>query len=223
MRRELADLTFEQWLHYVFDHPVASSPWYDDEDAEHWCGSAATAVAYLTQLFSDPRRSVQGFSDEQLNQGFWFLLHPSGCDEIEAFFDADVPWQVRQRGLEAIFTLFEQLFAERCNDRLSHLDERGTRPLNSICYMWWDLFTDRGPEAAHSQAPFERVALEVLSRILALKSQACQESALHGLGHFHNSRPGRVERVIDDYLARNPKLRLQLRDYARNAREGDVL
>lgn len=214
-------ISFEQWLHYVFDHPVSSPPWYH-EDAEYRCCSAATAVAYLTQLFSDPRRWVQGFSDEQLNQGFWFLLHPTGCDDIEAFFDADVPWQDRQRGLEAIHTLFEQLFAERCSDRLSHLDERGTRPLNSICYMWWDIFTDRDPGA--SQPLVEPVALEVLSRILALKSDACQESALHGLGHYQSIRPGkRVERIIDDFLARNPKLRRELRDYAINAREGAVL
>ena len=222
MRQELGDLSFEQWLHYVFDHPIASPRWYEDEDAEQWRGPAATAVAYLTQLFSDPRRWVQRFSDEQLNQGFWFLLHSTGCDDIEAFFDAAVPWQDRQIGIEAIYTLFEQLFAERCSDRLSHLDERGTRPLSSICYMWWDLFTDHDPGA--SQPLVEPVALEVLGRILTLKSDACQESALHGLGHYQSIRPGkRIERIIDDYLVRNPKVRPELRNYALNAQEGAVL
>lgn len=222
MGQIFTELTFDEWLRFVFDHP-ASDRWWYDTDADEWRGTSSVAVDYLTRLFSDPRRWCQGFSDAQLNDGFWFLLDAHTGNGADSLLDDEIPWPVRQYCLEGITTLFQQLFADRCSQRLSHFDERGVRPLNSICYMWWDLFPTFGPSGKPSQAPFDATAMDVMQRVLQINSQACQESALHGLGHYRYAHPTRVKRIIDEYLRCNPELRPELVAYARDARKGEVL
>jgi len=62
-----------------------------------------------------------------------------------------------------------------------------------------------------------------MKKILALDSVACQESALHGLGHWHSLQPDRVESIVDGFLAAHPTTRRELVTYARSARCGCVL
>ena len=42
-------------------------------------------------------------------------------------------------------------------------------------------------------------ALQTMDRILQLKSIACQESALHGLGHWHRDYREKVSHIIDRF------------------------
>ena len=60
-------------------------------------------------------------------------------------------------------------------------------------------------------------------RILRLQSVACQESALHGLGHWAVDYNTIVRPIIDGYLSDNRALRPELRAYAEGARVGGVL
>lgn len=66
----------------------------------------------------------------------------------------------------------------------------------------------------------EYVCLEVMEATLTIGHIACQEGALHGLGHWAECYPDRVGRIIDQYLM-NPAP--ELRDYAIAARSGGVL
>jgi hypothetical protein len=65
--------------------------------------------------------------------------------------------------------------------------------------------------------------LRVMERTLHLDSPACQESALHGLGHWMPQYPGRVQEIVDKFLAVRSGLRKELREYAQSARMGCVL
>jgi hypothetical protein len=58
---------------------------------------------------------------------------------------------------------------------------------------------------------------------LKIDSIACQESALHGLGHWELFYPAEVAEIVDQYLKENPNLRSELKNYALDAREGHVL
>ena len=62
-----------------------------------------------------------------------------------------------------------------------------------------------------------------MAEILALDSLACQESALHGLGHWQHAYPEEVQQIIDRFLNANKNLRPELAAYARSARTGCVL
>jgi hypothetical protein len=207
----LNNLTFEEWVYHVFDHPDA---WYHALDSDYWDGPAATTVAYMTRLFEDPITPLEGFTDVELNRGFWYLVG-SGGNMMGALKEESVPLADRFRCMEAFFSVFEHLFVPRCTPYLSHLDEPEVAPLNSICYMWWDVMPIGGSE-------LNETLFSVIERELALDHPALQEGALHGLGHWHHYYPTRITSIIDAYLARYPNLRPELHRYALAARAGHV-
>ena len=141
---------------------------------------------------------------------------------MSALLADDVPWPVRQECIRSIGDLFERLFAERCSQHLSHMDEPGTNPLNSVCYMWWDSFPTWGDPDNASCLERDTEILQVMQRVFSLDCMACQESALHGLGHWQMHYPEQTQRMIDDYLQRHKRLCAELRDYAMAARRGYV-
>lgn len=73
-----------------------------------------------------------------------------------------------------------------------------------------------------SRAEEDNEFLGVMADILNLQSVACQESALHGLGHWQMHYPVIVAKLIDEFLARNQQLRAELRQYALSAQYGMV-
>jgi len=223
--RPLSDLTFEEWVLFVFDHPVDKSrlEWYWDLEADWWKGPAALTVEYLTRAFENSESVFEPYSDSQLNQGLWYLVSNSCSDHMFALTDASVPWPERRNCIRSIYTLYEQCFAKRCTPHLSHLDESGAGPLNSICYMWWDIIPIFGQPKEPTRTEMDREILQVLESALKLDSIACQESALHGLGHWQLYYPHQVREIIKSFLQRNNAIREDLRLYAMSASSGHVL
>ena len=225
MGRQLRQLTFEQWLEYVFDHPVDDSKleWYWDPEADRWDGPAADTIQFLTQAFENAPALFQPYTDAQLNQGLWFIVSNACSNHMFALLDTDVPWSARQRCIRSFHSLFEQCFAKRCTSHLSHLDEPGASPLNLVCYMWWDIIPFGSQPNNPERSEFDRQILNVLESTIQLTSIACQESALHGLGHWQHDYPQRVTEIIDKFLQNQRELREELRTYALNAYSGCVL
>lgn len=227
MSRHLTHLTFEQWLAYVFDHPVRESgqEWYWDPDADWWDGPAADTVQFLTEAFENAAVFFQPYSDAQLNQGLWFLASNACSNHMFALMDASVPWPARQRCVRSMHKLFEQCFTERCTPHLSHLPETepGASPLNLVCYMWWDIIPIGPQPSDPDRTDLDREILGVMESTLQLDSIACQESALHGLGHWHHGYPRRVEQVTGAFLQSHAGLRAELRAYTVSAYRGCVL
>lgn len=223
--RPLSDLSFEEWVLFVFDHPVDSSrlEWYWDIEADWWDGSAARTVEYLTRAFENPERVFAPYDDIQLNQGLWYLTSNSCSDHMFALLDMSVPWTERRRCIRSFSTLYEQCFARRCTPHLSHLDEPGAGPLNAVCYMWWDIIPIFGRPTDPTRAEMDREILHVLESALSLDSVACQESALHGLGHWQIYYPQPVKEIIRNFLQRKNTAREDLRMYAMSASSGHVL
>lgn len=225
MGRSRSQLTFEQWLTYVFDHPVAESgqEWYWADDANWWDGPPTDTLHFLTRAFEHAAELLQRYSDAQLNQGLWFIADNACSNHMFALLDSGVPWAARQRCVRSIHSLFEQCFARRCTSHLSHLDEPGASLLNLVCYMWWDIIPIMGQPNNPDQLLLDQEILDVMQSTLQLDSIPCQESALHGLGHWQMYYPERVTGVIDRFLQGNKGLREELRTYAMNAYRGCVL
>ncbi|HEX9386348.1 MAG TPA: hypothetical protein VF918_08510 [Anaerolineales bacterium] len=225
MGKQLQDLTFDQWLTHVFDHPVDSTKleWYWDPDADWWDGPAANTIQFLTQAFENSAGVFQPYSDAQLNQGLWYIVSNACSNHMFALTDSSVPWPARQRCVRSIHNLFEQCFAARCTPDLSHLDEPGASPLNLVCYMWWDIIPLSGKPNNPEHTEIDKEILGVLESTLHLDSIACRESALHGLGHWHLYYPKQVEAIISTFLENQSKLRKELQTYAMNAYGGCVL
>jgi hypothetical protein len=222
MGPRLTFLPFEQWLKFIFDHPVGDPQWYFDLEAPFWDAPAEITVDYISKFFENPNPFLKDYTDAQLNQGFWYLVSNGCSDMMFALTEPAVPLAQRLRCLSSFQLIFERVFAVRCSPHLSHCNEPGAGPLNRVCYMWWDLLPLGGQPSVSSEKPMDCAALEVMANTLALPSIACQESALHGLGHWHFAYPAEVGKIIDHFLTENPTRCRELMTYAQSARCGCV-
>lgn len=225
MGSRLTHITFEQWLSHVFDHPLSGSgpEWYFEPGADWWDGPPADTVAFMTRAFENAAALFQPYSDALLNQGLWYLASNACSNHMFALLDPAVPWPARQRCVRSMRSLFEGCFARRCTPHLGHRDEPGAGPLNSVCYMWWDLIPIAPRPGEPSQRALDREILAVMESTLQLDSLACHESALHGLGHWQHGYPTQVAAIISAFRQRTGGRRPELDLYAANAAQGCVL
>lgn len=223
MGRQLHQIAFEDWLDFLFDHPITDPEWYWTEDADSWDGSPTETVQHLTRTFRESGTALLKYSDAQLNQGLWYLASNSCSEVAYSLLDERVAWDLRKGCIETIGDLFAQCFSLRCSNHLSHLDEPGANPLNSICYMWWDVLPIHGKPDDPSRKETDETFLRVMERILELPSDACREAALHGLGEWQCYYPGQVHDIVYRFIWKNRHIRDSLRNYAYAAQHGDVL
>jgi len=207
------ELTVESWVGSVFDHQAVKPEW----------PPSAPVLQIMADLFEHSEAPLRRFSDEQLNQGFWSLCQGGG--PMQALEDERISWELRLRAIRSFVPLFRDLFATRCDRHLSHLDrtvQAELCPLNSACYMWWDFdcWVAKPSDAAHRRV--DAAFLDAMREILKIGHEACQESALHGLGHWHHAYPAETARIIEEFLAAG-ELREELLRYAQNAQRGCVL
>ena len=215
--------SLSDWIAHVFDHPVTKPAWHWGNTPPEWEeGSADRNAAFIAEVFERSGEFLAPFSDEQLDQGFWYLLGEGRFEFMDSLTDQSVPPTLRLRALRSFVPLFEQVMAVRCSAHLSHLDEHGANPLNSACYMWWDILPFRFRQDWSEPAGYDLEVLAVLRRLLTIPHNACRESALHGLGHWATHDPN-VANIIDDFLSRTPNLRPELIAYAKRAKTGAVL
>jgi hypothetical protein len=213
------DATLDEWVRFVFDHPVTEAAWHFDVDAPTLTLPAKRTAELIAETFERGSELLRPFTDAQLNQGFWFLVSSGNSDYMCCLTDVSVPWPARRRALGAFVPLFREVMAARCTPSLSHLDEPRTA-LNSACYMWWDLLPIDGSwESGQPPQPIHSEALNVLGELLEIPHDACRESALHGLGHLALFHPEAAP-IVDAFIERSPDLRPELLAYARQARTG---
>jgi hypothetical protein len=216
------DNSLAKWIDYVFDHPVTDPAWHWALDAPDWPESPDQVATHIAETFEQSGRLLARFSDEQLNQGFWFLVSNSCSEFMCSLVEPALRLALRLRSLRSFVPLFEQVMAVRCSPHLSHLDERGANPLNSACYMWWDILPIHGHPEEPARAGFDSEVLVVLRRLLSIPHDACRESALHGISEWSIYYP-QVAGAVEEFLARTPNLRPELISYAQRAKGGNVL
>lgn len=219
--------TIEQWVRHIFavseesvPDPNADDVWFDfDEHPE-------IAVAYIGRLFASPVEHTSFYSDKQISRMLWTLINEIG-PYIYELFNEELPLSLRVQVVKNMFTVYERLFAPRCSNSVSGFKERAylnkLNPLNGVCFMWWDIIPLYGKSGDPSREVLDPHCLDVMERTLGLESIACQEGALHGLGHWQRAYPERVVKIIDEYLARETDIDSELREYALAARAGMIL
>lgn len=206
------------WVASVFDHPVADPAWYWEEDAMCVPESAHT-LEMLAAVYTNPVVHLGQYSDAQVNQGLWYLTNPTLSNASFGFFNEKLPVELRCRGLAAIPVLFRCLFAPKCSHTFEEWKSAQASPLDSICFMWWDLF----PAYNARRLTRERdLCLDAMSQALRLESVTCQLAGLHGLGHWEKVAPRRVEGIIDGFLRSRPRPHPEVAKYARLARGGCI-
>jgi hypothetical protein len=218
----MTDPDYQTWLAHLFEHPDDEPEWYFATGFEFIEISPQTLAAHTLRLLEAPALLMTHYSDQQIASGLKYLID-NGCGgDIRLFSHPPVP-QADRRALAArIDRAFSQIFAARCTHALGHLSEVPDQPLNMLCYMWWDIIVLEAIGDARLDREFFEALIEAMGRILAIPHPACQESALHGLGHWGEHAPARAEALIDAYLAQNRAARPELINYARAARTGCI-
>ena len=222
MGQILSEASIEEWIEFVFARPVEEPAWFWEADADQWQGSPSRTAELIAETFERCAELLEPFDDEQVNQGLSMLLNAGSPSALSCVVSPEVPLPVRERLLESVAILFADLFAVRCSNTLGHLDEEAAGPLNSMAYLWWDLFPLRPDSDSPDTLAMDELVLGLLDRILALRSDACRESALHGLARWQAKYPERVQETVDRFIWAERDIRPPLRNYAYAARHGDV-
>ena len=228
-------VTFEEWVTWAFDHPVAAETkdewWWGVPDHDEYGrlmdGPPQRALMFVTKLFESPLAYLSSYSDAQIDQGLNFIVFRACSNHFEGIMDRDIDLGLRSRCIRSLENLSRELFAPRCSDNVWIY----TNPLNHMCDMLWDMVVgdadtaERNPDGIWQIVRYTEIdkeLLDTLARILALPSVACQQSALHGLGHLVR-KAALGSDVIQQYLDTHPNLRDDLREYAQKALVGSVL
>ena len=232
-----ADISFEAWISHIFDHD--DPDWHWEMDVPLWDDEAEPqrTLKFLNRLFESPEFLLSRFSADQIGAGLNCIANP-GCSSYGlVFLQHSLPIEDRTRCLKNIATVYETVLAKICM-QTTHYNEKNWKPGHTtadyVCYMFWDVFSMYSHTRNHHGQPLkvieneednskiEAACLEAMERTLAIDHIACQEGALHGLGHWQMFYPERVVPIIDRYLA-SSHAKPELTNYAQNARTGYVL
>ncbi|CAA7623628.1 hypothetical protein [Magnetospirillum sp. UT-4] len=199
---------FDEWITQVFAAATAAGPGVE-EDAE-----PARALGHLTRLWERPEVLTDRFSADDIGRMLWFLVDPSCSSHGLTLGDESLPWLDRSRAIRAIAPLYNNLLARQCQPELSHGKASPVSEINMVCYMFWDIcpLAPQGAEGAATE--HDETCLTVLASILAIPHPACQEGALHGLGHWAEVFPKRVAAIVDEFLYRTEGVSDMVRPYA---------
>lgn len=225
--RDLPDeITYEEWIRYVFDHPILQLEWYFLDEGSPYYGywnedaNPARTLSFLTKLFEEPEGLITRFNRAEINQGMHFLVSTSCSNHMFALTDESLPWEDRKRCFNAMIPLFTKLMAPVFGDDV----EYGLLEVNdnSACFMWWDVIPLSGNMDHPDGERINEVGLHVLEQILNIKAESCMESAIHGLGHWHHEFPEQVRELIEKFLTRTD-ISDGLRWYAEQAKIGHII
>jgi len=212
-------VVFMDWVKAVFDHPVAEREWYWDPQFPDWWDSLGLTdellVAHMTALFREPS-SLESYSSEQVAQGIWFLIGDSSPAQASgALVRSSVDVETRVACVRSMADFFRLFVAPSAPGRA----DTDSDPFHIACYMWWDIFPTWG--GAHAaERELHQAGLHVMTEVLALDSELCHISALHGLNHWHMHYPEYVEAAVDRFLATGGPISATVREYAAAARKG---
>ncbi|MBA3857498.1 MAG: hypothetical protein C0507_11375 [Cyanobacteria bacterium PR.3.49] len=187
---DLRRSSYDEFLDFVFDHPVEKESWYSGSKVEVVFDAVHNAEL-LTELFCNARPLLDKYSREQLEQGFWTLQSGRLIGLVEyVMHDLSVPFEKRAECIRSMFYLYRDLFA---------VDD-----LETSTNMWWDSISGtynigrRTHTTSEDDRKIQDVMFETLTKILYLESEECQGAALHGLGHLRHPN---TEKVIRDWIA----------------------
>jgi hypothetical protein len=226
----LGESAYARWAGRLFAKPVGGEI-YELAETLHVRANhtpPVTRVARLQWLFQHAERFA-GLPGARIGQAVWYLASEE-YGELGVLRHDRVKRETRERTALAIALLFENLLARVCRPELSHLAKKDEPSdwANMACYMFWDIcpigprFRDLDVGEPRTGA-LDAACLTAMEKTLAIPHLACQEGALHGLGHWRRDYPERVDAIVDAFLARSRRLPKELVAYAKEARTGQVV
>lgn len=218
---------FDEWVGWIFENPVWKGKLcrggLDRQEVPPLQKARIFNQAYRfqTRLFKRPEFLMEKFSPSQIELGLFFLLFES--DHFTLSAPEEVSWEMEEECIRAVPCLYEKLFAPLLGDDLAATGSRSQSAAPfPVCYMWWDYFSIAIDNDSLQWRRRTDAYFAAFRQVLTLKSEACLESVLHGLGHAHLYRPEETEAIIYEFLAKRQDISPNLRFYAQQAAKGEV-
>jgi len=182
---------------------------------------SATVNEYAIRFNNEIAGIVAQHGEDPVNKAIWYI-YSSASGYMWGAMDKSLGTK-RAHFMESVNSLYANGFAQYCSQYYGHLDNgpESVRSMNSACYMLWDMDGLECP-ALNGDSELLNASFDVLSNALRLESLACNESALHGLGHLATNHRGLTSPPIDEFLRRK-NLPSEIREYAKTAKAGYVL
>ena len=221
---DLSQLTYQEWLTYLFDRPVGDQVFWEEIDQyDSWRDLAepATIVQHLQRTCLEHKAILKTYSREQVDQGLWWILCESLFHCGRTLFDATVKLDLRSQCIESMYHVYSDVVATTEGDAQ-----------DTVYWMWWDFVGREDEEWQFGKPEVDRlsedrrqiaeVIIRTLAKILELPNKRCQWAALHGLGHLDHQPKARE--IVQSYLdVHGPELSDDDRKWVQACREGKIM
>jgi hypothetical protein len=198
---DISALSYSQFLDFFFDRPILPDrklhKLFLDATDRFLAAKPRVVAGYLQEMCRKFSELTKVYTPEQLDQGLW-LIFGSGISCEQYLFDPTVDLELRTECIQSMYFPFRDVVA--CST---------IGPRDSFYWMWWDMILHTFWQIYYStndnyqKLPADGKQMfdamyQTLLKILALDHRACQESALHGLGHLrHPLGRETVQRYLD--------------------------
>lgn len=213
-------MNIAEFTEYLFDRSANGTEWYFSNEHEDPSVAKDLLVRLAAETFRGIAKTSSQFDERQVCMGLQYLVNPS-CGPIPyLYLDTSIDFSLRRDAIIGMETVFRDVFSHLNVGRTLYQNGKNA-PLSyrETCYMWWDLFPRHGAPRKPDLEQTDTVICQTICSILKIDNLACQESALHGLGHWFSSRPDEVVEAVETFLPRTP---VELRQYAIDAMQGRV-
>lgn len=213
-------MNISEFTEYLFDRPANGTEWYFSNDHEDPSVAKDLLVRLAAETFKGIAKTSSQFDERQVCMGLQYLINPS-CGPIPyLYLDKSIDFPLRRDAIIAMEVVFRDVFSHLNVERNLYRNSKSAAlSYRETCYMWWDLFPRHGVPRQSDMEETDTVICQTICSILMIDNLACQESALHGLGHWFASRPDEVVKAIESYLPRAP---VELKQYAADAMQGRI-
>ena len=213
-------MNISEFTQYLYDRPANKTEWYFEDDHEDIDLPKDQLVQLATQAFNSVVDVTNHFDERQICMGLRYLVNPSCGPVPYLYMDTSIDFAIRSSAISSMRNVFRYLFASLRNE-LGLYRVSGGAPFSfgETCYMWWDMFPRHGVPRQPELEETDAVICRTIGSILEIDNLACQESALHGLGHWFSSRPDEIVEMVGVFLPRAP---VELKEYAMDAMQGRV-
>ena len=216
---------YQTQLDYIFNRSITEPEWYFSNDNRDYPFDSSDAVfTFFETLFKNPKQDLAAFSNDQIGLGLNYIFNNSCSNMVYDFRETDVPFVLKIKVLQSLFSIFRDIFELRCEPVISHNSTAKMSHINYICYMFWDItsLTAAGDWSKMEIHEYQTALADVMQQSLQLSNLACVESGLHGLGHMVYGSPKIAVPIIDSYINNGKNKDLRLINYAKSARTGMI-
>jgi len=211
-------MNISEFIKYLFDRPVGDTEWYFCDEHEDPFVAKDILVRLAGEVFKGIAKIARLFNEKQVCMGLQYLINPS-CGSISyLYLDSSIDFDLRKNAIMSMEIVFRDVFSHISAKHGLYQDTQDTiLSYRRVCYMWWDMFPRHGIPRQPSMEKTDDVICQAIYSILKIDSLACQESALHGLGHWYFSRPDEIMSVVQSFLPNAP---VELKRYAMDVVQG---